>query len=389
MIASRSARLGTLLLVLVALSSIAGCLDEARPGDELDSDTLSADLSVQAVPDRCRVTSATCGGATFTCSGMFRGERVFDMLSSTPRVEVGDSSTVSFRMTPAWSGRFMTFICPAGVSPPTGAGPTQCSVEIDEVELPSGCDFDTFWSREESVAIPSNGSASSITDVDGVRAGVRQAIVRTVVDHPDRRDLTVDLFDPTGRRFRVQDRSTRATNFFARTMMVTMPEAINGDWRVRATDGADAGTGSIGWWTIYPVITCGSPVACARGLEEYCPTDHRRTLSTPRTIGHGSVAYTFEQTIAEHTGAVNLFLDLDHPRASDLEITVRHPSGTSIRAWNRQGGTDPFTPRSLRIDDFAAKPRDGTWTVTIRDHAAAHDGVLRGFRVNGPAICTL
>jgi len=116
---------------------------------------------------------------------------------------------------------------------------------------------------------------------------------------------------------------------------------------------------------------------------------------------------------------VDLSVDIVHPYVGDLELSLRHPDGTTVTLLFRPGvgvidGQCPSDDLSVTIDDeegvamqacehtipaiggtilpfnplsaFDGKARNGTWTLTINDVADGNAGVLSGWTLHLP--CT-
>lgn len=118
---------------------------------------------------------------------------------------------------------------------------------------------------------------------------------------------------------------------------------------------------------------------------------------------------------------VDLDLDILHPYIGDLEVTLTHPSGTSTQLLYRPGigvidGNCPNDDLKVSFDDddgaaigeddcahtipamagaiipfnplsvFDGKPRNGQWTLTVRDHVPGDQGVLRGWTLHLPCV---
>ncbi len=117
---------------------------------------------------------------------------------------------------------------------------------------------------------------------------------------------------------------------------------------------------------------------------------------------------------------VDLSVHLLHPYVGDLEVTLTHPDGTSIAVLYRPGISvlDGFCPNDdvdVTFDDddgaklvdmclstipairgsvlpfnplsqFDGKTRNGTWTLTVRDHVPGSEGVLAGWKLALPCV---
>jgi subtilisin-like proprotein convertase family protein len=120
---------------------------------------------------------------------------------------------------------------------------------------------------------------------------------------------------------------------------------------------------------------------------------------------------------------VDVSVRLMHPFVGDLEIALTHPDGTSVTMLYQPGfgvidGTCPNDDLDVTFDDedgvsdasmceaqipalsgaivpfnplsaFKGKPRNGNWTLTVRDHTAGQEGVLTGWTLHLPCVTDL
>ncbi len=83
-------------------------------------------------------------------------------------------------------------------------------------------------------------------------------------------------------------------------------------------------------------------------------------------------------------GALSVEVDIVHTWRGDLVVDLVHPDGTSVRLWNRTGGSAdhlqgifPFqlTPAES-LEALRGKPRNGTWLLRVQDLAGQDTGTL-------------
>lgn len=88
-------------------------------------------------------------------------------------------------------------------------------------------------------------------------------------------------------------------------------------------------------------------------------------------------------------GTLSVEVDIVHTWRGDLEVDLVHPDGTSVRLWNRTGGSEdhlkgifPFqlTP-AQSLDALRGKLRNGTWQLRVRDLAGLDTGTLVSWSV--------
>lgn len=127
--------------------------------------------------------------------------------------------------------------------------------------------------------------------------------------------------------------------------------------------------------------------------------------------------------------AQDLIVDVDlsvhvlHPYVGDLEVLLTHPDGTTVSALYRPGitridGNCPNDDLDVTLDDedgldaldacgatipalhgpvlpfnplgiFKGKARNGTWTLTVRDHLVGNEGALVGWTLDLPCVADL
>jgi len=73
-------------------------------------------------------------------------------------------------------------------------------------------------------------------------------------------------------------------------------------------------------------------------------------------------------------------VEIEHSYVGDLTVTVEH-AGRSVLLHDRSGGsTDDLTLR-VAADDFAGVSPEGTWSLTVADHASIDSGRLNSWAV--------
>jgi len=99
-------------------------------------------------------------------------------------------------------------------------------------------------------------------------------------------------------------------------------------------------------------------------------------------------------------GDVEVDIDISHTYIGDLTIDLTSPTGTVVRLHNRTGGssddivtryadsgedtTAPDGPGAL--EDFVLHNVQGTWTLTVHDHAGADQGTLNDWSLRIAAL---
>ncbi len=88
-------------------------------------------------------------------------------------------------------------------------------------------------------------------------------------------------------------------------------------------------------------------------------------------------------------GTVQVELDIEHPYAGDLEVTLVSPAGTRVRLHNQTGGSRPFGERLYGgprpadgpgdLDLLRGESAQGAWRLEVRDLSAGDVGTLVGW----------
>jgi subtilisin-like proprotein convertase family protein len=194
-------------------------------------------------------------------------------------------------------------------------------------------------------------------------------------------------------------------------------ENANGTWTLNVSDNAGIDVGSMRRFSlIFNTPTSGSGVCTPSAPQTF-------TNTTPLAIPTGPAVVTSTITVS---GAptflydVNVFTNLTHTFASDLDITLRSPAGTVVTlttdngggndnvfagtTWNdnaNPAGQVPYTTNSGLVTDhpyvnltpvanlapeealaaFIGENPNGVWTITISDDLAGDGGTLNEWRL--------
>jgi subtilisin-like proprotein convertase family protein len=373
------------IVVSMALLASAACADPVDGLDELGPDAAAASdpVATKAATSQCFLESPTCS----------RGEARVDVrceLTWTPgqpppevhthheRLAAG-SGLVRYTIEEPWTGEHVVGICPPGADLLDGA---RCRIQRLQVTLPAACSYPSRADMATPLAIPSAGTLTRSL-LGGRRRG---AIVEVDVAHPSRADLGASVLDPWAGVHVIHHFEPGLTPDLRRRAFVELAEVRSSPgWTLRVTDGDGAATGTLRGWQLKPVALCESDAACP----------HLGT--TCRTSDHGGAARaipdrgTLEQTLVVDepgvAGHVLVDLDIDHPRARDLEILLRAPDGRTTHLWERTSiGAFPSSPDEF-VGDLAGVSRRGTWTLIVHDRAAGQTGTLRGWDLRTTPVC--
>lgn len=186
------------------------------------------------------------------------------------------------------------------------------------------------------------------------------------------------------------------------------------------------GLAAITLGALAPQLARAQSYACADSFGANCNTPLFDAYSRNNVVNVGQTTSTLLVTPGA-CGASDLIVDVDltldvlHPYVGDLEVSLTHPSGTSTQVLYRPGfgvidGSCPGDDFTITLDDqdglaigagrcartipaidgfvmpfnplsiFDGRPRNGTWTLTIRDHVQGEQGILRGWTLHLPCV---
>jgi subtilisin-like proprotein convertase family protein len=364
-----------------------GCVDDriAVEADGGTSDQVQGTFA-RATVDRCRVTSVTCSAAVFSCTGLPPGGDLVDQWRRVYPVDASGART--YTINNPWNGRYATGSCPPGAAGNVDAGFGGCEVELDDVTLPATCNTGTQRSEATPVSIPGNDPAGIGVELGVIAAPRRPRMLLDVdVYHPNRGDLGVRVLRPNGGApVTLHDYTGGGLDDLQRRYIVDSPVTTNGRWTLIAADGSRPGTGIVRSWSLRPVAACAASLACDAGLTEYCVASDVATMN--RTIpDEGAVEATVDIAKAGLAGRIRLSVDIEHGRASDLEISLRAPGGRLAKVWERAGGSSDFVSETFEVDHLAGVPRSGTWRLQVRDRSSGEVGTLRRLELRIEPAC--
>ncbi|MER8044139.1 proprotein convertase P-domain-containing protein [Streptomyces sp. NPDC094032] len=189
-------------------------------------------------------------------------------------------------------------------------------------------------------------------------------------------NLTVDLIAPDGKSYRLETSATpRALSEELSSPMVAGPigslrmidasaSPAAGQWKLRVENGYGTWEGTMLFWTLHFPAASSAPGTAA--VPDLGSVDSTATVS-----GFGGNAST----------ATQVYVDLDHQRREDLELSLVSPGGKSYTLapagslWG-SGSTD-----YIYSVDASDSPADGTWTLRTRDAVTGNTGTLKHWSV--------
>jgi subtilisin-like proprotein convertase family protein len=86
---------------------------------------------------------------------------------------------------------------------------------------------------------------------------------------------------------------------------------------------------------------------------------------------------------------VKIFVDIDHSKLSDLEVSLSSPDATNVLLHNHTGGSniinwygyDNYQPPSEKLDTFKDKNPLGDWELNVLDINAGDAGELISYKL--------
>ena len=137
---------------------------------------------------------------------------------------------------------------------------------------------------------------------------------------------------------------------------------------------------------------CGEGLVCAGGKlfgEGTCnPAWMAGTFATDAAVvipdgPHGEAS---SSVIAEGLASVPVDLEvvisLDHPRPSDLVVTLYDPNGTSAVLWDRTDALFDGARSDVRTGISRDDEVNGRWQLVVEDRVAGAEGTLEGFTLS-------
>ena len=294
---------------------------------------------------------------------------------------------------------------------------------------PGGVFTTNTFSNVTPEAITDNMTSTSTIDVSGVGTFAGDIDLTVDITHTFASDLEISLTSPLGTTAVIttdngggnddvfsgtlfDDQANDPVTDHAFTNMVTatpltveealsvfIGEDTNGTWTLTIFDDAGGDTGTLNSWSL-DVSTLDPPILSGPLLfTENTPvaiTDNMTSISTLAVSG-----------IDTYTCDIDLITDITHTFASDLEISLTSPLGTTAVITTDNGGgnddvfsgtewddsaNDPVTDHAftnmvtatpLTVEEalgvFIGEDSNGTWTLTIFDDAGGDTGTLNSW----------
>ena len=117
-------------------------------------------------------------------------------------------------------------------------------------------------------------------------------------------------------------------------------------------------------------------------VNSYLP-DSRFSSTNQPIVGFKTFNFTLSGTAQTADENFGLYLDIDHPRLSDLVVTLISPKGTRVDLLNhkstRFSGFDGYftLKHDSVLDSFKGEPINGSWRLEIADYVNGETGHLK------------
>ena len=234
------------------------------------------------------------------------------------------------------------------------------------------------------VTIPDN-DPSGVEDILHVPdAGrLRDLQVELGIAHTWIGDLRVFLAAPDGTRALLHDRSGSSRDNIRETYDVTTAPAlaslrgldISGDWTLHVQDLASRDVGILVKWALILTASSGPLAASDDEAVEIPDKDP------------GGVVRSLDLPSGHTIGEIAVSVDITHPWVGDLQVTLTHPDGTSVRLHDRAGGSRDNLVETWHSRDVPGLQAlhgldtGGAWQLQVTDMASRDVGKLNRWQI--------
>jgi len=279
-------------------------------------------------------------------------------------------------------------------------------------------------SNDVSIGSQNPNTVSSSLSVNGIASNIKSVRVKLNVNHTYTADLSISLVSPANQRlslvtntggsgdnFRetvfddsassnISDGQAPFTGTFKPNESLSLFEGqeANGEWTLEIRDQAFQDGGSLLDWelTIETVVPENPPLIYNNMTSVAIPSGPANTVTSQINIT-GQDGLTIKDLLVT--------IDISHSYTNDLELSLIHPDGTSIKLVSFVGGSgDNFTNTNFddnadssiqnanppftgtfrpvqALSGFDQKSINGIWTLNIRDNANLDGGALNFWKL--------
>lgn len=237
------------------------------------------------------------------------------------------------------------------------------------------------WDEKDS-SIPAKGKGSVTRSLASTVPGnaPSRMSVEFDVDHLGLDNLNVDLIDPNGKIYHLDDAfvpPSLATSDDLATPQVSGPigstyyvdastSPATGTWKLKLENGYSDVVGTLLNWSMeFPFSKVGNVSIPDNG-----------TLSS--TVSASSIG-------GQASAAAQVSVYLTHPKVGDLKLTATSPSGKTYTLKSTSATDTSTSIDKTYIINAADSVADGTWTLKVTDTVTGNTGTLKAWTLAFPA----
>ncbi|MYS66584.1 hypothetical protein GTW66_21945 [Streptomyces sp. SID5473] len=226
----------------------------------------------------------------------------------------------------------------------------------------------TRFENPADVALVDNGTAESTVSISSITGRAPAGLkVQTIVRHPHRGDLKLELIAPDGTPYLLENLtgSGDADDVVDEYSVDASEEQAGGTWRLRVVDGALGDTGLIDSWS----LTFPAPV-------KY----HRNGTVTVPDAGAPAVS---QIPVLDRPGNapadLRVVVDVRHPRRGDLILHLVAPDGTAYLLEDVPDADTAADVRQTYRVDASAEGASGNWSLRAQDTRTGSSGNVQAW----------
>ncbi|MFF3556007.1 proprotein convertase P-domain-containing protein [Streptomyces tsukubensis] len=226
----------------------------------------------------------------------------------------------------------------------------------------------TRFENPADVPLTDNGTAESTVSISSITGRAPAGLkVQTIVRHPHRGDLKLELIAPDGTPYLLENLtgSGDADDVVDEYSVDASEEQAGGTWRLRVVDGALGDTGLIDSWS----LTFPAPV-------KY----HRNGTVTVPDAGSPAVS---QIPVLDRPGNapadLRVVVDVRHPRRGDLILHLVAPDGTAYLLEDVPDADTAADVRQTYRVDASAEGASGNWSLRAQDTRTGSSGNVQAW----------
>ncbi|MGV9311647.1 proprotein convertase P-domain-containing protein [Streptomyces sp. NPDC003691] len=226
----------------------------------------------------------------------------------------------------------------------------------------------TRFENPADVPLTDNGTTESTVSISSITGRAPAGLkVRTVLRHPHRGDLKLELIAPDGTPYLLEDLtgSGDTDDVLDEYSVDASAEHAGGTWRLRVTDGALGDTGLIDAWS----LTFPAPLKYHRN-------------GTVNIADAGTPAHSQIPVLGRTGNApadLRVVVDVRHPRRGDLILHLVAPDGTALLLEDVPDTDTAADVRTTYRVDASAEGADGNWSLRAQDTRTGSSGTIQAW----------